>query len=126
MSGEKTCCRRERLTVDLNDAAQRGAMFEAAGSSSALMITEGLLLYLPAATVKALAGEAAAQSGVAHWISDITTSTFSKVLGGGADTMKSIRHVQASDALKGEQILEVLEAAGRLRRCGVISTTWIL
>jgi O-methyltransferase involved in polyketide biosynthesis len=87
-------------------------MFEATGSSSALMITEGLLLYLPAGTVKALAGEAAAQSGVAHWISDITTSTFSKVLGGGADTMKPIRHVQASDALKGEQILEVLERHG--------------
>ena len=51
MSGERSRCRRERLTVDLNNAAQRRAMYEAAGSSSALMITEGLLLYLPAATV---------------------------------------------------------------------------
>jgi O-methyltransferase involved in polyketide biosynthesis len=76
------------------------------------MITEGLLLYLPAATVDALAAEAPTQSGVAHWISDITTSTFSKVLGGGADTMQTIRHVQASDALKGEQILEVLGRHG--------------
>jgi methyltransferase (TIGR00027 family) len=112
MSGERTYCRRERLTVDLNDAAQRCAMYEAAGSSAALMITEGLLLYLPAATVDALAAEAPTQSGVAHWISDITTSTFSKVLGGGADTMQTIRHVQASDALKGEQILEVLGRHG--------------
>src|ERR1700752_1993288 len=51
MSGEKSSCRRERLTVDLNDAAQRRVMYDAAGSSPALMITEGLLLYLPAATV---------------------------------------------------------------------------
>src|SRR5579864_3818630 len=88
MSGERSRCRRERLTVDLNDAAQRRVMYEATGPSSALMITEGLLLYLPAATVDALAAEASTDSGVAHWISDITTSAFSKVLGGGADTMQ--------------------------------------
>jgi methyltransferase (TIGR00027 family) len=112
MSGERSRCRRERLTVDLNDAAQRRVMYEAAGSSSALMITEGLLLYLPAATVDALAAEVFAHSGVAHWITDITTSAFSKVLGGGSDTMQPIRHVQASDALKGEQILEVVQRHG--------------
>jgi methyltransferase (TIGR00027 family) len=111
MSGERSHCRRERLTVDLNDAAQRRVMSEAAGSS-ALMITEGLLLYLPAATVDALAAEVSAQSGVAHWISDITTSAFSQVLGGGRDTMQPIRHVQAPDALNGEQILDVLQRHG--------------
>jgi hypothetical protein len=62
--------------------------------------------------VDALAAEASAHSGVAHWISDITTTAFSKVLGGGADTMQPIRHVRASDALKGEQILEVLQRHG--------------
>ena len=108
MSGERSRCRRERLTVDLNDAAQRCAMYEAAGSTSALMVTEGLLLYLPAATVDALATEASIHSGVAHWISDITT----KVLGGGTDTTQPIRHAQASDALKGEQILQVLQRHG--------------
>ena len=112
MSGERSRCHRERLTLDVNDPAQRRAMFEAAGSSSALMVTEGLLLYLPAATVDSLAAEAASHSGVAHWISDITTSAFSKVLGGGADTTQPIRHVQAVDALKGEQILGVLQRYG--------------
>jgi methyltransferase (TIGR00027 family) len=112
MSGERSRCRRERLTVDLNNAAQRRAMYEAAGSPAALMITEGLLLYLPAATVDVLAAEAFTRSGVAHWISDITTTAFSKVLGGGADTTQPIRHVQASDALTGEQILEVLKRHG--------------
>jgi len=109
MSGERPRCRRERLSVDLNDAAQRCAMYEAAGTPPALMITEGLLLYLSAATVDALASEAGANSGIAHWISDITTSAFTRILSGGADTMQPIRHVQASDALKGEEILEVLQ-----------------
>jgi methyltransferase (TIGR00027 family) len=112
MSGEQPHCRRERLIADLNDPAQRSAMYEAAGPAPALMITEGLLLYLPAATVEGLAVESACHSGVAHWISDITTSHFSKVLGRGADTMQHIRHVQASDALKGEQILGVLQRNG--------------
>jgi methyltransferase (TIGR00027 family) len=112
MSGEKPRCRRERLTVDLNDPVQRSAMYEAAGSEPALMITEGLLLYLPAATVEALAAESRCQSTVSHWISDITTSAFSKALSAGADTMQSIRHVQASDCLQGEQILEVLQRHG--------------
>jgi methyltransferase (TIGR00027 family) len=111
MMGERARCRRERLTIDVNSAAQRRAMYEAAGSS-ALMITEGLLLYLPAATVEALASEASCHRAVAHWISEITTTAFSQVLSGGADTNQPIRHVQASDALKGEQILEVLARHG--------------
>jgi len=112
MSGEAPRCRRERLTLDVNDPAQRRALYEAGGSDPALMITEGLLLYLPAATVEALAAVSSSHSGVAHWISEITTSAFSKVLGGGTDTTQPIRHVQASDALKGEEILEVIRRNG--------------
>ena len=108
MLGETPRCRRERLSVDVNDPAQRKAMYDAAGKAPALMITEGLLLYLPAASVDALAVETSRQSGIAHWISDISTSAFSKALGGGIDSMQPIRHVQASDALKGEEILQVL------------------
>jgi methyltransferase (TIGR00027 family) len=111
LSGETLRCRRERLPADMNDPAQRQAVYEAAGMAPALMITEGLLLYLPAATVDALAAETRKQGGVAYWLSDLTTTAFAKALG-GADAMRSIRHVQASDALKGEQILEVLRSHG--------------
>jgi len=76
------------------------------------MITEGLLMYLPAATVDQLASETRYQSSVAHWISDITTTGFRKALGGGTDTMSPIRHVQAADALEGERIQEVLQSHG--------------
>jgi len=112
MVGETPRCRRERLTVDLNDPGQRNAMYEAAGTAPALMITEGLLMYLPAATVDALAAESWTKSGIAHWISDITTTAFSQAIGGGTDSMKPLRHVQAADALKGEQILEVVGRHG--------------
>ena len=108
LSGETPRCRRERLAVDLNDAAQRRALYSELGDAPALMITEGLLLYLPAATVEALARESGEPGRLTHWISDITTSTFSLSMG-GPDSLKSIRHVQATDALKGEQILDLLE-----------------
>lgn len=111
LAGETPRCRKERFVADVTDPAQRRAMFEAVGQSPALMITEGLLLYLPASTVDALADESWKQSGVAHWISDISTTAFRKALG-GADSMQSVRHVQAPDALEGEQIMEVLGRHG--------------
>jgi len=45
-------------------------------------------MYLPAATVKALATEAWQESGIAHSISDVTTTVFTKAIG-GADAMRS-------------------------------------
>ena len=103
-------CRRERLTADLNDAEQRHTIYTAAGPAPALMITEGLLMYLPAATVEALAAEAWQQSGVAHWMSDITTSAFAKAI--NMEAYRSVRNVQAPDFLQGEEILD------RIRRSG--------
>jgi methyltransferase (TIGR00027 family) len=113
LSGEPLRCRRERLSVDLNDPAQMRTMYEAARPSPALMITEGLLFYLPAATVEALAAE----TGVAHWISDISTAAFTNAVG-GPDAMQFVRHVQASDSLTGEQVLDVL------RRHGWTTAAW--
>jgi methyltransferase (TIGR00027 family) len=103
-------CRRERITADLNDAAQRRSVYAAAGPASALMITEGLLMYLPGMTVEALAEEACRESGVTHWMTDITTTAFAQAI--KMDSMRSVRHVQASDCLRGEQILEVLGRHG--------------
>ncbi|HEX4594098.1 MAG TPA: class I SAM-dependent methyltransferase [Bryobacteraceae bacterium] len=110
MSGETPRCRRERLTADVNDAAQRSTIYAAAGPAPALMITEGLLMYLPAATVDALAAEAFEESGIAHWMSDITTTAFGKALQG--DMPQSVRNVQASDFLRGEQILDTVGRHG--------------
>jgi len=105
MSAETPRCRRERVTADLNDAAERRSIYAAAGPAPALMITEGLLMYLPAATVEALAAEPWHQSGIAHWITDITTTAFAKAI--NMDRMW-FRKLQASDYLSGEQILDVV------------------
>ena len=111
MAEEAPRCRRERLSVDLNDREQRLGMYRAAGEARALMITEGLLVYLEAATVEALAAEAWKESGIAHWIADITTTAFSDAIG-GRDTTRPFERVKAGDALMGEQILEVARRNG--------------
>lgn len=110
MAGETPRCRRERMTADLNDAAQRSALYQAVGPAPALMITEGLLMYLPAATVDALAAEVRQASGIAHWMCDIQTTAFGKAI--NMDTFKSVRNVQPSDHLTGEQTLETLGRHG--------------
>lgn len=110
LSAETLRCRRERVAADLNDPAQRNALFAAAGNAPALMLTEGLLMYLPGETVEALAAEAQSESRIAHWILDVTTEAYAKAL--HLDTTRPVRHVQASDALQGEQILAALRRHG--------------
>ena len=103
-------CRRARITADLSDAVDRLTIYRAAGPAPALLITEGLLMYLPAATVEALAQEAEQQSSVAYWISDITTTAFAKAI--SIDTPRGIQSVRAPDSLSGEEIFEVLRRNG--------------
>ena len=103
-------CRRERITADLNDAAQRRAIYAAVGPAPALLLTEGLLMYLPGATVEALADEAWRESGIAHWMCDVATTAFARAI--NLDTMQSVRNVQAPDCLPGERILDCLTRHG--------------
>jgi methyltransferase (TIGR00027 family) len=110
MSAENPRCRREFLAADVNDAAQRLNIYAAVGPAPALMITEGFLMYLPAATVEALAAETSNESGIAHWMSDIMTTPFMKAI--NIDTPQSVRNMQAPDSLHGEQILETVRSQG--------------
>ena len=110
MATETLHCRREQLTADVNDPAQRRTIYATAGPVPSLMITEGLLMYLPAATVESFTIEARRESSIAHWISDIRTTSFTKAIGG--DGVRVVRHVQANDYLEGEQILEFIYRNG--------------
>ena len=111
MSAERPRCGRERITADVNDAAQRRTIYSTVGGSPALMITEGLLMYLPAATVEALAAEPWHASGIAHWMTDVMTTAFAKAIN---MDRQSLRNVQAADFLQGEEILEHVYRQGWL------------
>ena len=110
MASEKPKCRLERLAADLNDPSQRHRVFSAAGHAPGLIITEGLLMYLPAENVEALAAESARMSGIRHWLLDIASEQFDRRM----DTAgwQAIQNVRAENHLNGVQILEVLRRNG--------------
>src|ERR1019366_9333439 len=107
-------CHRDRLSADVNDASGRESVFAAAGHGSTLMITEGLLMYLPAATIEALA----ATASVSYWMLDAASAEMSRRV--RMDQYESIENVRAADHLDGLQILGVLDRHGwiGLRRFG--------
>lgn len=101
-------CRVERMSADLTDAAGRDSVFAHAGAR-ALLITEGLLMYLPGESVKAIA-DSATQAGVRRWLMDLNSAAFNQAVGMSA--AKAIEDVRAAGSLDGTQILDVLHARG--------------
>ena len=99
-------CRRERLAADVNDRTARESVFAAAGAGPTLMITEGLLMYLPAATVDALAANIA----VSHWMLDVASAEMRRRV--RMDSYQAIENVRAPDHLDGQEILDVVQRHG--------------
>ena len=108
MAGEEPKCRLERIAADLNDPGQRKAAFASAGDGPGLLITEGLLMYLPASTVEALAAESVSMSGIRYWLLDASSTDLARQV--GMDSRGTIQNVRAPGHLEGAQ---VLDAVGR-------------
>ena len=66
-------CRYEAITLDLKDVEARRALFTRLGAtaSRALVVTEGLLIYLPPEQVAALAADLHAQPSFTEWLIDL-------------------------------------------------------
>jgi methyltransferase (TIGR00027 family) len=77
LSGEEPRCRLERRAVDLADAAARRAFLDelAARFKKALVVTEGLLIYLDAEQVRGLAADLSARPSFRWWLLDYATPT---------------------------------------------------
>jgi methyltransferase (TIGR00027 family) len=81
IGNEPTKCRYEAIRVDLRDAAKRQALFQQLGRSSsrALVIAEGLLIYLTPDDVRGLASDLSA-AGFKWWIIDIAHPRLLKMM----------------------------------------------
>jgi methyltransferase (TIGR00027 family) len=101
-------CRLERMSADITDPMQRQAVLSAA-SGPTLMITEGLLMYLPAGAVEALATEAP-EAGVRYWLIDATSEAFAARV--HMNSYQSIENVRAEGHLDGEGIVDVIHRGG--------------
>ncbi|HWX81514.1 MAG TPA: class I SAM-dependent methyltransferase [Steroidobacteraceae bacterium] len=75
-------CRLRRIKVDLKDPAARVAMLrEAPGpATQTLVITEGLLVYLDDAEVRALAGDLLAEPNIRWWLIDLASPAIVKMM----------------------------------------------
>jgi O-methyltransferase involved in polyketide biosynthesis len=94
----------------LNVQADRRRVLEAtqAQSRRVLLLTEGLLFYLPAETVGALAAETL---GCSLWILDISPP-ISLLLASGGDSLRQANELRHQTRLEGKEILEVIRNSG--------------
>ena len=109
LKDEAPRCRLERMTADLNNKADRTRVFESVGNRT-LLLTEGLLFYLPADTARSLAQEAA---GCCRWVMDISPNT-AILLANGGDSMQQANALRHETRLEGAEILELICNSGWL------------
>ena len=130
LEGEPTACRYEAVTADLRDVKGRRAIFSrlGAGSSRALVLSEGLLIYLPAEQVAALAADLHAQPSFREWMIDLGSPQLLKRMkrmwgknleGGGAPFV--FAPAEGTEFFRPygwreERFLSLWEEAGRLQR----------
>lgn len=130
LEGEPTACRYEAVTADLRDVEARRAIFSRLGanSSRALVLSEGLLIYLPAEQVAALAADLHAQPSFKEWMIDLASPQLlkrmkrmwgKKLEGGGAPFV--FAPSEGTDFFRPhgwreERFLSLLEEAKRLDR----------
>lgn len=82
LHGEKPVCHLERVRLDLADVAARQQEFARIGAATkkALIMTEGLLIYLTADAVAELARDLAGVSTFKSWIADIASPGLLRML----------------------------------------------
>lgn len=82
LAGDTPRCHLERVALDLSDRSSRRQLFARLGATSrrALIMTEGLLVYLTADAVGDLAQDVAAQSSFDRWLIDLTTPPLLKMM----------------------------------------------
>src|SRR6185503_2155566 len=73
MKNERPRCHYEAIMLDLSDVARRRALFSQLGASArkALIVTEGLLIYLEPEAVAELAKDLHDQTSFRYWLSDL-------------------------------------------------------
>jgi methyltransferase (TIGR00027 family) len=75
LKDEVPVCRYEAVAADMTDTAARRDLFSrlGAGAANALIVTEGLLVYLEAEQVAALATDLHAQPSFQEWLIDLAS-----------------------------------------------------
>ena len=127
---EKPACSLERVPLDLADVDARRALFLRLSQSArrALIVSEGLLIYLAAEEVKALSRDLAAPQGFRNWVLDIASPGLLKMIqkDSGAQLAAAGAHLKfgpwegpeffVSYGWKPVEVRSPLKTAARLKR----------
>jgi methyltransferase (TIGR00027 family) len=121
-------CQLRRIKVDLAESSARVAILkEAVGTSTnALVITEGLLLYLDEAQVRSVAMDLGAQTGIRWWILDLASPALLEMMkkSMGPQLVNAPMKFGPANGIaffeefgwRATQVQSVLRAASRFRR----------
>ncbi len=111
LKGEKPRCRLERVALDLADVAARRALFaRLADAKNALILAEGLLVYLTREQNLELARDLAAIPGFRYYALDLCTPALLKML--QKNLGKTLEQAQAPLKFAPEEGPEFFRAAG--------------
>jgi methyltransferase (TIGR00027 family) len=82
LQGVEPACHYEAVGADLTDATTRARLFAqlGAGAASALIVTEGLLIYLATEQVATLAGDLARVAGFRRWLLDLASPDLLRIM----------------------------------------------
>src|SRR5881397_580582 len=82
LEGEQPVCVLERVGIDLTDVGRRRALFARIGAAArhALVVSEGLLIYLTPEQVAALASDLAASAPFRWWLIDLGSPRLLKMM----------------------------------------------
>jgi len=82
LAGERPSCVLERVRLDLADVPARRQLFDRLGRETkrALIVTEGLLIYLTPDEVRSLARDLAAPAPFQRWVVDVVSPGLLKML----------------------------------------------
>jgi methyltransferase (TIGR00027 family) len=91
LRGEKPVCALERVRLDLSDVPARRELFDRLGRRArrALIVTEGLLIYLTAEEVGSLARDLAAPASFRSWVVDLASPGLLKMIQKDSDAQLS-------------------------------------
>jgi methyltransferase (TIGR00027 family) len=132
LADAKPACRLERVALDLADVAARRVLFArlAARARKAVILSEGLIIYLEPEEVATLARDLAAQSSFQRWITDLASPGLRRMIekqvgkqleGAGAPLKFAPPEGPPIFEKYGWRVLDIeptLQAAARLRRVG--------
>jgi methyltransferase (TIGR00027 family) len=108
--GSTPGCELQRVAADVTRRDDRERIFRAVGDAPALMMTEGLLMYLPQNAITALATESVSGSGICRWIFDVSALDLMRRAHG--DLVQAIESVRAEGHLEARQTVDAVLAEG--------------